>query len=121
MPVSRGRRVLLLSTAIAISAGAAGAAAFGDSNDNRTASPPPDFPSLDGGRWEWSFSSGDHGSFSSGDHTSFSSGDHDVIQVRARRCPKGHPHRVGSFSYTTTKIVDDKVQTRTSKGSFCAK
>jgi hypothetical protein len=105
MPVSRGHRVLLLSTVVAIMAGTAGAVAFGDSQDTHTGSPPPDFPSLRGGHWQWSFSSGDG----------------DVIQVRARRCPKGHPHRVGSFSYTTTKIVDDKLQTHTSRGSFCAK
>jgi hypothetical protein len=105
MPVSRGHRVLLLSTAVAISAGTVGAVAFGDSRDNHTGSPPPDVPALHGRHWQWSFSSGDG----------------DVIQVHARRCPKGHPHRVGSFFYSTTKTVNDKTQTHTSKGSFCAK
>jgi hypothetical protein len=110
LPVSRGHRVLLLSTAVAITAGAAGAAAFGDAQDNPTAPPPPrDFASFSGGDWQWSFSS------------SSSSRDDDVIRVRSRRCPKHHPHRVGSFYYSSTKIVDGKVDSHTAKGSFCAK
>jgi hypothetical protein len=34
---------------------------------------------------------------------------------------KHHPHRVGSFSYHTTKIVNGKVESHSSTGSFCAK
>jgi hypothetical protein len=105
MPVARGRRVLLLSTAFAIAAGSAGAAAFGDDQDHHAASPPPDSPALRAAHWEWTFPSADG----------------DVISVRARRCPKHHPHKVGSFHYTATKIVNDQVQTHTANGSFCAK
>jgi hypothetical protein len=104
MPVSRGHRVLLLSTALAIAAGTAGVA-LGDDQGERASSSSRDFPPLRDGHWEWSFSSHDG----------------DVIDVRSRRCPKHHPHRVGSFSYHTTKVVNGKVESHSSTGSFCAK
>jgi hypothetical protein len=45
----------------------------------------------------------------------------DTIQVRSRTCPKHHPHKVGSSSSSTTRIVDGKVEHRSTDGSVCAK
>jgi hypothetical protein len=105
MPVSRGHRVLLLSTAFAIAAGTAGVALGDDEGERASSSSSRDFPPLRDGQWAWSFSSYDG----------------DVVDVRSRRCPKHHPHRVGSFSYHTTKVVNGKVESHSSTGSFCAK
>jgi hypothetical protein len=104
MPLSRGQRFVLLSTAVAFAAGTAGVA-LGDDQAEHASSASTDFPPLRDEHWEWSFSSHDG----------------NVIEVRSRRCPKHHPHRVGSFSYHTTKIVNGKVESHSSKGSFCAK
>ena len=44
-----------------------------------------------------------------------------TVEVRARRCPKQYPRKVGSFSYSTTRIVNGKVEHHSAKGSVCAK
>src|SRR3954454_6343967 len=44
-----------------------------------------------------------------------------TVEVRARRCPKQHPRKVGSFSYSSTRIVNGKVEHHSAKGSVCAK
>jgi hypothetical protein len=102
MPLSRGRRVLLASAAAALVAGTAGVA-LGDGDDPAAPASAADFPALRAGHWKWSFSGGSN-----------------VIDVRSRRCPKDHPHKVGTFSYSTTRIVDGKVTHRSAKGSLCA-
>jgi hypothetical protein len=98
MPTARGRRAVLLASALALAAGTAGVA-FGD----RPAAGAGDSPPLRAGQW------------------SLSSGAGDVIQVRSRKCPKHHPHRVGSYSYRTTRIENGKVESHSGNGSVCAK
>ena len=44
-----------------------------------------------------------------------------VIEVHARRCPASHPHKVGSFSYSSTRIADGRVEHRSSSVSLCAR
>jgi hypothetical protein len=106
MPVSSGRRALLVSAAAALAAGSAGIALGYDHHD-ASARVSPGAPVLGAGDWSWSFSTGGGGDA--------------VIQVRSRRCPNSHPHKVGSFSYSSTRITNGKVERHSSQGSICAK
>jgi hypothetical protein len=106
MSVTTGRRALLVSAAAALAAGSAGIA-LGYDHTGASASVPSGIPLVGARDWSWSFSSGG------------SAGD--VIQVRSRHCPNSHPRKLGSFSYSSTRIVNGKVEHHSSQGSICAK
>jgi hypothetical protein len=44
-----------------------------------------------------------------------------VVTVHSRTCPKSHPHKLGSVSYRSMRIVDGKVERHSYTGSICAK
>jgi hypothetical protein len=107
MRMTRGGRVLLLSAAVAAAAGTAGVALGNRSGADASAhvTHVRDVAALRNGNWKWSFSA-DGGK---------------VIEVRSPRCPKDHPHKVGSFSYRSTRIDNGRLERHSSKGSLCAK
>jgi hypothetical protein len=44
-----------------------------------------------------------------------------VITVQGTKCPKSHPHKVGSSAASWTRIVDGKVEHRSRRSSICAR
>ena len=45
----------------------------------------------------------------------------DVITVRGRKCPKSHPHKVGSSARSWTRIDDGEVKRRSRRSVICAR
>lgn len=96
------RRVLLLSGAAALAAATAALAASPDDDQPARAVAPP-APRV--GHWQrpWSARVGD------------------VIDVHGRTCPKSHPHKVGSSSYTTVRVRNGRVVRNASVTSMCVR
>ena len=47
--------------------------------------------------------------------------DQNVIVVRGTKCPKSHPHKVGSSAASWTRIDGGKIEHRSSRTSICAR
>lgn len=45
----------------------------------------------------------------------------DVITVRGRKCPKSHPHKVGSSARSWTRIDDGEVKRGSRRSVICAR
>jgi hypothetical protein len=47
--------------------------------------------------------------------------DNNVIVVRGTKCPKSHPHKVGSSAASWTRIDDGRIVHRSRRSSICAR
>jgi hypothetical protein len=99
-----GRPVVLLSAAAAVAAGTTGLV-LPHGGRGSAAVRPADLPMPHVQPWSWSWGFDGSG----------------TIQVRSRHCPKSHPRKVGSFSYSTTRITNGRVEHHSASGSICAK